>query len=405
MKAVVCQNAELSVRELPEPVPGAGQVLVEIQRCGICGSDLHLRHHCDDMKKMLSKVGVPEGVFPSSKDPLVFGHEFCAEILDYGPDCRKKLKVGTRVVSQSVIRIDDHIELQGLTTGVTGGYAERMLMQEVSMLPVSNGLSSDLAALTEPMAVAFHAVKRSEIARRDVAIVIGCGPVGLSVICLLKAQGIKTVVASDFSPGRRALARQCGADLVIDPAETSPYANSEEYGHIQEYPALLALGMGTLESLSKLPLPWWHVWRLVEKLGAANVKRPIIFECVGVPGLLQQVIEGAPLMSRIVVVGVCMPMDSIEPALAIQKEIDLRFVLGHTPLDFRDTLQLIAEGKVNCQPMLTGIVGLSGVEAAFGALGDPEVHAKILIDPKSDVTAPIKTVLDTAGQAGSLLDS
>ena len=389
MKAVVCQNTELSVRELPEPVPGVGQVLVEILRCGICGSDLHLRHHCDSMKKMLSKVGVPDGVFPSSREPLVFGHEFCAEILDYGPGCRKKLKPGTRVVSQSVIRIGDHIELQGLTTGVTGGYAERMLMQEVTMLPVANDLSSDLAALTEPMAVAFHAVKRSEIAKRDVAIVIGCGPVGLSVICLLKAQGIKTIVASDFSPGRRALARQCGADIVLNPAETSPYANWQQYGHIQHYPALLELGMSTMESLRKLPLPWWQVWRLAEKLGSASVKRPVIFECVGMPGLLQQVIEGSPLMSRIVVVGVCMPMDSIEPALAIQKEVDLRFVLGHTPLDFRDTLQLIAEGRVNCQPMLTGLVGLAGVANAFDALGDPEQHAKILIDPKSQATAPV----------------
>ena len=389
MKAVVCQNTELSVRELPDPVPGRGQVLVEVLRCGICGSDLHLRHHCDSMKKMLGKVGVPASIFPSSQDPIVFGHEFCAEILEHGPGCNKKLKPGTRVVSQPVVRIGDHIELQGLTTGVTGAYAERMLLQEVAMHPVRNGLSSDMAALTEPMAVAFHAVKRSEIKKKDVAIVIGCGPVGLSVICLLKAQGIATIVASDFSPGRRALARQCGADVVINPAEGSPYANWQEYGHIQQYPALLELGMSTVESLSKLPLPWWQLWRLAEKLGAADPKRPVIYECVGMPGLLQQVIEGAPLMSRVIVVGVCMPMDSIEPALAIQKEIDLRFVLGHTPLDFRDTLQLIAEGKVNCQPMLTGIVGLAGVESAFAALGDPETHAKILIDPKSSATTPV----------------
>jgi threonine dehydrogenase-like Zn-dependent dehydrogenase len=389
MKAVVCQNTELSVRELPEPVPARGQVLIEVLRCGICGSDLHLRHHCNSMKKMLSKVGVPSDIFPSAEDPIVFGHEFCGEVLEFGADCKKKLKLGTRVVSQPVLRVGDHIELQGLTTGINGAYAERMLMQEVSMLPVPNGLSTDMAALTEPMAVAFHAVRRSEIKKKDVAIVIGCGPVGLSVICLLKSQGVAVVVASDFSPGRRALAKQCGADVVINPAETSPYSNWKEYGHIQEYPALLELGMSTVEQLSKLPLPWWHMWRLAEKLGAADPKRPVIFECVGMPGLLQQVIEGSPLMSRVIVVGVCMPMDNIEPALAIQKEVDLRFVLGHTPLEFRDTLHLIADGKVNCQPMLTGVVGLNGVENAFAALGDPEMHAKILIDPKSSVTTPV----------------
>ena len=147
--------------------------------------------------------------------------------------------------------------------------------------------------------------------------------------------------------------------------------------------------MKTMEALARLPIPWWHAWRLAEKVGAADLKRPVVFECVGVPGVLQQLIEGAPLMSRIVVVGVCMQMDSIEPALAIQKEVDLRFVLGHTPLDFHDTLQLIAEGKVDCQPLLTGVVGLHGVANAFEALADPEQHAKILIDPKSAAKKPV----------------
>lgn len=95
-------------------------------------------------------------------------------------------------------------------------------------------------------------------------------------------------------------------------------------------------------------------------------KRPVIFECVGVPGLLQQILAGAPLMSRIVVV-------------------------GHTPLEFRDTLRLLAEGKVNGESMITGVVGLSGVAAAFDALKDPDLHAKILIDPSRE-SSLIQTV-------------
>ena len=80
-----------------------------------------------------------------------------------------------------------------------------------------------------------------------------------------------------------------------------------------------------------------------------------------------------------------MQVDRIEPALAIHKEIDLRFVFGHSPLEYRDTLHMIAEGKVDCAPMITGTVGLEGVENAFEALRDPERHAKILIDPKCAV--------------------
>ncbi|MBV8665726.1 MAG: alcohol dehydrogenase, partial [Burkholderiaceae bacterium] len=135
------------------------------------------------------------------------------------------------------------------------------------------------------------------------------------------------------------------------------------------------------EKIGKLPLPWWHVWRIAEAIGP-KPKRPVIFECVGVPGVLQNIIDGAPLLSRVVVVGVCMQPDKIEPSVGINKEIDLRFALGYSPLEYRDTLHMIANGKVRCAPMVTGAVGLEGVEAAFDALRDPERHAKILIDPR-----------------------
>jgi threonine dehydrogenase-like Zn-dependent dehydrogenase len=83
-----------------------------------------------------------------------------------------------------------------------------------------------------------------------------------------------------------------------------------------------------------------------------------------------------------------MEPDRIRPAMAVNKEIDLRFVVGYTPLEFRDTLHMLAEGKVNAAPVVTGTVGLPGVETAFDALGDPETHAKILIDPKSRAGSP-----------------
>jgi len=391
MKAVVCQNTELRVEDIPEPTPGEGQVLVAVERCGICGSDLHLRHHCDHMKELLAKVGAG-GILPSSHDRLVFGHEFCCTVLDYGPGCSRKIKQGTRVVAQPALRVGKEIHLAGLSPVATGGYAERMVLQESALVPVTNGLSADMAALTEPVAVAWHAVRRSEIRKKDVAIVVGCGPVGLAVICVLKARGVATVVASDFSPGRRALAQRCGADVLIDPRAGSPFDPRPGDEFIRDLPALLELSLGTRETLGKLPVPWHVTWRLAEALGAAAPKRPVIFECVGVPGIVQEIIDGAPLMSRVVVAGVCMQVDRFEPALAIHKEIDLRFVFGHSPLEYRDTVHMIAEGKINCAPLITGIVGLAGVANAFDALKDPETHAKILIDPKSTANAPVPTV-------------
>jgi threonine dehydrogenase-like Zn-dependent dehydrogenase len=137
-----------------------------------------------------------------------------------------------------------------------------------------------------------------------------------------------------------------------------------------------------------VPVPWHHLWRAAEALGLATPKSPVIFECVGVPGVIDQIIASAPLFSRIVVVGVCMGADRVRPAMAINKEIDLRFVLGYTPIEFRDTLHMLAEGKVNAGPLVTGVVGLEGVGSAFESLGDPEGHAKILVDPKSSLVAP-----------------
>jgi threonine dehydrogenase-like Zn-dependent dehydrogenase len=385
MRAVACTNAELEVIDRPEPTPGPGQVRIEVVRCGICGSDLHARHGADAWADLAARAGYDR--FARSDEEIIFGHEFCGEVAEHGPKCRKDSPTGTRVVAVPLLRGSKGVDTVGLSVHAPGAYAEQMLVEESLMMAVPNGLGADVAALTEPMAVGWHAVRRGEVGKRTVAVVIGCGPIGLSVILLLKAKGVRQVVASDYSPARRALARACGADVVIDPAEASPFNAVARRGHLDDIPSALELAVGTTEKLERLPFGWWHAWRLAERLGAAP-KHPVIFECVGMPGVIDSIIDGAPLFSRVVVVGVCVGTDQITPAMAINKEIDLRFVIGYTPLEFRDTLQMLAEGDVDPSPLITGTVGLDGVDAAFTALGDPEVHAKILIDPKSTAATP-----------------
>jgi threonine dehydrogenase-like Zn-dependent dehydrogenase len=378
MKAVVCQNAELDVVERDEPTPRRGQVRLSVQRCGICGSDLHARHGLDAWAELAERAGYDR--FGRSTEPIVFGHEFSGEVAEYGPGCAGTAPTGTPVVALPLIRGTQGIDTIGLSAHAPGAYAEQLLVQESLMLPVTNGLSPDVAALTEPMAVAHHAVRRGEVGKRQVAIVIGCGPVGLGVILMLKAQGVRTVVASDFSAGRRALAQACGADAVVDPEHTSPYTAAGGRGHLDDIPSALDLAVDTREKLGRLPIGWWHIWRAAEKLGAGP-KHPVVFECVGVPGMIEDIVNSAPLFSRVVVVGVCVGADQFQPAMAINKEIDLRFVVGYTPLEFRDTLHMLAEGEVDPRPLITGQVGLDGVEGAFDDLADPERHAKILINP------------------------
>jgi len=385
MKAVVCQAAELTVVDRPEPTPGRGQIRLSVLRCGICGSDLHARHGLDDWADLAARAGYDR--FGRSTEPVVFGHEFSGEVAEHGPGCKSDLPTGTPVVALPLIRGPQGVDTVGLSAHAPGAYADQVLAEESLVLPVPNGLAPDVAALTEPMAVAWHAVRRGEVGKKQVAIVIGCGPVGLGVILMLKAHGVRTVVASDLSPARRALAQACGADVVVDPAGGSPFTATTGHGHLEDIPAALELAVGTREKLGRLPVGWWNTWRLAERLGAAP-KHPVIFECVGVPGVIDGIIDGAPLFSRVVVVGVCVGRDQFTPAMAINKEIDLRFVVGYTPLEFRDTLHMLAEGEVEPRLLITGEVGLEGVEAAFAALGDPETHAKILIDPRSAATEP-----------------
>jgi threonine dehydrogenase-like Zn-dependent dehydrogenase len=384
MRVVTCTDGRFEVAERPAPQPGRGQLLINVLRCGICGSDLHARSHADELADVTSEVGY-DGMFRST-DSVVLGHEFCGEVLEGGKGARTP--PGTRVVSFPLLRSDGAIHPTGLSPHAPGGYAEQMLVEESLSLPVPNGLATDVATLTEPMAVGLHAVRRSEIGKRQVAVVIGCGPVGLAVIGMLKATGVRTVVASDFSAGRRALASAVGADVVVDPAAHDPFETADQHGHLTRAPDVFELAVGTVEKLRRLPLvPWWRVWQVAEAVGAATPKHPVVFECVGVPGMIDRIISTAPLFSRVVVVGVCMQPDTVRPVMAINKEIDLRFVLGYTPREFRDSLQLLADGRINAAPIVTGTVGLDGVDAAFSALADPEQHAKILVDPASTATS------------------
>jgi len=379
MKALVCKNKELTVKSVAQPKLEKGDALLEVLRCGICGSDLHARRHCNHWGGIMQKAGYQD--FMSEEQSVIMGHEFCGEILDYGPLSASRYKVGTKVCAIPLIRRNNAVNLIGFSKDAGGAYAERMAVDENLMVPIPNGLDVDSAALTEPMAVGLHAVNRAEMKARDVAIVIGCGPVGLAVIASLKAKGVKTIVASDFSAKRRELARKCGAHVLIDPAEQTPFDNWEEYGFVNTIPHLLDRLLEGFEKLRSLPMPWWHTWRIAEKLGAIKPKSPVIFECVGMPGLINQIIEGAPMYSKVVVAGVCMEADKIEPAQALNKEIDLRFSSAYTPLEFRTTLHMLANGKLNAEPMITGIVGLHGVDMAFDLLAGAEDHAKILVNP------------------------
>ncbi len=386
MRAVACENGQLEVVDLVDPTPGPGQLVLDVTGCGICGSDLHARHHADAQADVLAEAGY-DG-FARAHEQVVFGHEFCGTVADHGPGASKKLKAGTPVVALPLVKMPNGMHAIGLSASAPGAYAERVLVEEAFTMPVPNGLAPDIAVITEPLAIGHHAVNRSQITKKDAAVVIGCGPVGLAIICLLKTKGIETIVASDYSAGRRALATACGATVVVDPAAESPYEALGDRGYTTSIAQGAAGGLKAMKGLQKLPIPWHIVIGALDKLGATAPKRPIVFECVGVPGIIDGIITDAPLGTRVVVAGVCMEPDRFRPVMAINKEIDLRFVVGYGPLEFRDTLHLLADGKIDASAIITGTVGLAGVANAFDALANPETHAKVIIDPRSGANTP-----------------
>jgi len=358
MRAAIFRNGEIVVDTLPEPKPAAGQVLVKTLACGICGSDLHARKHAHHMVELARHL--PGRKSMDLTRDVVFGHEFCCEILDYGPATSRKLKAGTPVCSLPALLTSDGPQGIGYSNDNIGGYAERMLLSEALLLAVPNGLAAEHAALTEPLAVGVHAVAKANVRGDEVPLVIGCGPVGLAVIAALKIRGLGPIVAADYSPARRRLAEQMGADVVVDPASTQPYASWAEHAQMTE-----------AEKAARPPL----------QAMLPAVKPALIFECVGVPGVLQQVFQGAPRHARIVVVGVCMETDQSEPMLGIVKELNVQYVLGYTPEEFAASLRLLAEGQVDAASLVTGRVGIDGVAQAFADLANPETHTKIVVEP------------------------
>jgi len=357
MRAAIFRDGDIVAGELADPVPTDGQVLVKTLACGICGSDLHAAKHAHHMVDVSVRItGKPR--FDLKRD-VVFGHEFVCEVIDYGPRTTKALKPGTRVCSIPVMRVPDGITGVGYSNDFPGGYGERMVLTESFLIPVPNGLSTDLAALTEPLAVGVHAVEMARITGDEVPLVIGCGPVGLAVIAALKLKKIGPIVAADYSPTRRELARKMGADIVVDPAEGSAHTAWARHAALPADAKPVAPIMGS----------------------QVLTKPALVFECVGVPGVLQQIFEGVPRGARIVVVGVCMEPDRTEPMFGISKELNVQYVLGYTPEEFARSLRLIAEGQVDVAPLITGKVGVDGVRNAFAELGNPERHTKVLVEP------------------------
>jgi threonine dehydrogenase-like Zn-dependent dehydrogenase len=242
----------------------------------------------------------------------------------------------------------------GLCNDYPGGFGELMVLQESLLHPVSESLADELVALVEPLSTGAFYVRRSAIAAGEVPVVIGCGAIGLAVIACLRRAGARPIVAADFSPLRRELALRMGADVVVDPAAASPWSAWEELARSAGADAAPLLG--------------------------AHVPPGVVFECVGVPGVLDEIVRGCAPGSRILVAGWTLQPDSFLPLYAHSKGLTVQFGGGPAPLDFAAALEDVQTGRIDLSPLVSGIVPLAQAPSALEQARSGQGVLRLVLD-------------------------
>ncbi len=340
MRAAVFRGVgrKLSIEDVPMPAPMAGEVVLKVAYCGICGSDLHVTQPGDLL--------VPEG--------SILGHEFAGEVVEARGS---KWRSGQRVAAMPIWEcaacaphgckdrlgaLCPEARFNGIALDAPGAYAEYIRLRDSQIVLLPDEVSLRDAALLEPLAVGRHAVAEAGPIAGCNVLILGAGPIGLTTAISARLAGARTVVISEPSDSRRVLAERLGATGVIDPRQ-GPVA----------------------EAFARI----------------AGARPDVIFECVGVPGLIQQAIELAPPRGRVVVVGLNLLDDTVKPGMAIFKEVNLRFVLAYTRADFEDVVGHMAAGRIDADTLITTVVGFDALPDVFEALRQPSGHTKVLVRP------------------------
>jgi threonine dehydrogenase-like Zn-dependent dehydrogenase len=322
---------------MPQAEPG--EIVLRVAYCGICGSDLHATEP--------SPSQVAAGT--------VLGHEFAGEVVEsraagWAPGDRA---IGIpiwpcdecRAEGECRDRLGIHCpnsRILGMSPPVPGGYAEYVRIGGRQALRIPEGVDTLAAALAEPLAVGAHAVRMAGPLLGRRVLVIGAGPIGIAVVLFARAAGARDIVVSEIDPVRRERAVSLGATAGLDP------------------------GAGPLDAAFR---------------GLAGGAPEILFECVGVLGLLQQCIELAAVRACVVVVGVCRSEDRLMPRRAVIKELRLQFVLGYVPEDFALALDLLRSKRAEAAAIVSRVVGFAELPDVFEALRRPNPYNKVLLDP------------------------
>ena len=310
IQAVMIKPGEIEFNDLPIPKPEADQVLVKIMKIGVCGSDIHVYH----------------GKHPYTSYPVVQGHEVSGEVVEVGSKVTE-IKAGDRVTIQPQVvcgkcypclhgryHICDELKVMGFQT--TGVASEYFAVKAEKVLKLPDGISFDVGAMVEPLAVAVHALERSgERLEGKKVLVLGAGPIGNLVAQVAKAMGAAAVMITDLSDYRLKVAKSCGIDFCLNPKE---------------------------QDLGKA---------IFDHFGAD--KADLILECVGVNSTIDQAISSARKGTDIIVVGVFGDKPHVDLGLVQDRELRLIGTLMYQEQDFVQAIELIKLKKVKLEPLIT----------------------------------------------------
>jgi 2-desacetyl-2-hydroxyethyl bacteriochlorophyllide A dehydrogenase len=331
----------MPVEQVPEPVAGPRDIVLDVRACGVCGSDLHAftkGHH------------TPEG--------QIMGHEFAGAVLDVGREV-DGIAVGDRLTGLPIqpcgrcrrclsgaVHLCEVWTTRSIAFGLPGAFAERLrvpdatLGRNVHRLP-DNAEYTD-GALIEPTAVAAHAVAQAQPQPGEPAVVLGLGTIGMQVGQVLMAAGAAPVIGVDLSPLRREVASRLGM-IALD-------------------------GAGGIEAVRA---------GLHAHLGEREVA--VVVEASGAAPLVTQAIELVRPRGTVVLVALYHRLSEINPMLAVQREITLRGSANVTPADFQEALGLLGQGRIQMQPLITHRMPLAEVEEAFRAQSDAQSSVKVMV--------------------------
>lgn len=351
MRAAVLRAGVVEARVVNDPVPGPGQLLVRSLACGICASDIHFMDHLE------AGVDDDSGMSTYDRDvDIVMGHEYCAEVVDHGPGAERRIPVGARVSSLPVLSTATGRKIIGQNPESPGGFGEYFLLDEAITRVAVSELPNEIVCIADAVSVGLSAASRAQVTAKEVPLVIGCGAIALSAIAQLKRLGVGPILAVDFVASRRETALAMGADVVIDPAEVSPYQAWRDVAY------------GSPEAMREL-------------MAVAGLPGCVVFECVGIPGVLDSIIKGCERNTRIFSVGGPPDGDHLHTLTAKRKGINIQFGGGPSMRHWDEAFEAVCSGDLDVTPMLGRTVGLDGVAEALNASRDANGPVRIVVVP------------------------